>query len=76
MEAFFGMRRLHICSVIRTFVDALYEFAFRFLNNPALYKPRMQLYASLIQNKIGIVDNVWGFIDGTLRKTCRPTRHQ
>ena len=76
MEAFFGMRRSHICSVIRTFVDALYEFAFRFLNNPALYKPRMQLYASLIQNKIGIVDNVWGFIDGTLRKTCRPTRHQ
>lgn len=76
MESYFGMRQSHMCAVIATFVNVIYNFAFRFLNNPALHKPRMPLYASLIQRKIDVVDNVWGFIDGTLRKTCRPTYHQ
>jgi nuclease HARBI1 len=76
IEAFFGMRKSHISAVVQTFVDSLYLFAFRFLNNPAIYKPRMPDYAAMIKTKIGIVDNVWGFIDGTLRKICRPTYHQ
>ena len=76
METFFGMRRSHICATISTFVDALYNFSFKFLNNPVIYKPRIPMYAALIEQKIGIVNNIWGFIDGTLRKTCRPTAHQ
>jgi nuclease HARBI1 len=76
MESFFGMRKSHISASIGTFVNVLYDFAYRFLNNPTIYKPRMPAYATLIQAKIGIVDNVWGFIDGTLRKICRPTYHQ
>jgi hypothetical protein len=40
-EAFFGMRKSHISAVVQTFVDSLYLFAFWFLNNPAIYKPRM-----------------------------------
>jgi hypothetical protein len=76
METFFGMRRSHICATISTFVNVLYNFSFKFLNNPAIYKPRMPMYVALIEQKIGIVDNIWGFIDGTLRKTCRPTAHQ
>jgi hypothetical protein len=70
METFFGMRRSHICATISTFVDALYNFAFKFLNNPAKYKPRMPMYTALIEQKIGFVDNIWGFIDRTLCKTC------
>jgi nuclease HARBI1 len=76
MKTFFGMRRSHICATISTFFDALYNFSFKFLNNPAIYKPRMPMYAALIEQKIGIVNNVRGFIDGTLCKTCRPTAHQ
>lgn len=76
MEAFFGMRKSHISAAIGTFVSVLYNFAYRFLNNPAIFKPRMPVYAALIKAKIGIVNNVWGFIDGTLRKICRPTYHQ
>ena len=41
METFLGMRRSHICATISTFVDALYNFSFKFLNNPAIYKPRI-----------------------------------
>ena len=76
MEGFFGMRKSHISAAIRTFVDVLYLFAYRFLNDPSIYKPRMPVYASLIEAKIGIVNNIWGFIDGTLRKICRPTYNQ
>lgn len=33
----------------------------------------MPYYATLIEARTeGLVDNVWGFIDATLRKTCRP----
>ena len=70
MEGFFGMRKSHISAAIRTFVDVLYLFAYRFLNDPSIYKPRMPVYASLIEAKIGIVNNIWGFIDRTLRKIC------
>jgi hypothetical protein len=49
METFFGMRRSHICATISTFVDALYNFSFKFLNNPAIYKPRIPMYAALIK---------------------------
>jgi hypothetical protein len=67
MEGFFGMRKSHLSAAFRTFVDVLYLFAFTFLNDPSIYKPRMPVYASLIEGKIGIVNNIWGFIDGTLR---------
>jgi nuclease HARBI1 len=36
----------------------------------------MPYYAALIHGKCGLVDSVWGFIDGTLRKICRPTYFQ
>jgi hypothetical protein len=37
----------------------------------------MPYYAELISQKAGnAVQNVWGFIDGTLRRTCRPSRFQ
>jgi hypothetical protein len=39
MEGFFGMRKSHLSAALRTFVDALYLFAFRFLNDPSIYKP-------------------------------------
>ena len=37
---------------------------------------RVELYASNVKDEIGLLDNVWGFIDGTLRKTARPTYFQ
>lgn len=64
MEAFFGMRKSHISAAIGTFVSVLYNFAYRFLNNPAIFKPRMPVYAALIEAKIGIVNNVWGSLTG------------
>ena len=37
----------------------------------------MPYYAMLIQQKIeGLMDCIWGFIDGTIRRTARPLYHQ
>jgi nuclease HARBI1 len=76
MEIFFGMRKSHLCAVFKTFVNAFYSFAHRFLNNVSIWKDRMPGYAALIVAKNGIAANVWGFIDGTIRAICRPTYHQ
>ena len=36
----------------------------------------MTYYADRVYAKCGLVQSVWGFIDGTLRKTCRPSFFQ
>ena len=45
--------------------------------NPEIWHPRMPYYAELISNKTGgVARDIWGFIDGTIRKTTRPIYHQ
>ena len=36
----------------------------------------MEYYAEKINEKSNLINNVWGFIDGTIRKTCRSTYFQ
>ena len=36
----------------------------------------MELYTDKVKDNSGLLENVWGFIDGTLRKTARPTYYQ
>ena len=76
MEVFFGMRHVHIGCVIDTFSDALCTLALTYLSNPLLLSPRFPIYAEKIHLKCGLLDRVWGFIDGTIRQTCRPTYFQ
>lgn len=44
-------------------------------NNP-ISEARLEQCAQVIHEKGAPLDNVWGFIDGTVRSICRPTRHQ
>ena len=76
MEQFFGFRRSKISAGIRAMVDAMYSLAVQYLDNPTIFHHRMPRYAEIINAKCGLHNNVWGFIDGTLRRTCRPTYHQ
>lgn len=77
MERKFRMRKSRISAVCVTFLDAFYEIAIRYLSDPAIFQHRFGYYASLIEQKTGfLVDRVWGFIDGKLLKTCRPSRFQ
>ena len=77
MERFFGMRKSKLSSIILTFARAIYEVANRYLNNPQIMSTRWEFLAKLVREKSnGAVHGVWGFIDGTLRKSCRPSRFQ
>jgi hypothetical protein len=77
MERFFGIRKSKLSSIIQAFTSALYEVANQYLNNPQLFSDRWPLLADLVRQKSnGAVHGVWGFIDGTLRKTCRPSQFQ
>lgn len=76
MERFFGIRKSKISAALYTIVDALYDVALPFLSNPAIFQHRFELYSQLILNKCNAAENIWGFIDGTLRKICRPTYFQ
>ena len=71
------MRKSRISAIISTFIDAFYKLALKFLSDPSIFKDRFELYARLIHEKSGVHGiDVWGFIDGTLQKTCRPSRFQ
>jgi hypothetical protein len=73
MEKVFCLRKSHLSSIIITFGDALYEVSKLYLCDPSIWHSRMPYYAWLVHNRTeGLVDNVWGFIDATFRRTCRP----
>jgi nuclease HARBI1 len=77
MESFFGYNKSKISCGIRYMVDAWHSVAVKYLDNPQIFQHRMlPYYAQLIFEKSGLVKTVWGFIDGTLRKICRPTYSQ
>jgi hypothetical protein len=76
MEDFFGFGKSKLSAGILTMVNALHSLSLRYLDSPSIYRGRMPYYAALIHQKCGLVDSVWGFIDGTLRKICRPTYFQ
>jgi hypothetical protein len=77
MEKYFGIRRSRLSAIIATFSEVFYSVALPYLSNPDIFHGHMPYYAELVSEKTGgLVDNVWGFIDGTLRKTCRPSYFQ
>ena len=76
MEEFFGMRISHLSSVLHTIVEAMYDLAVPYFTNPAIFAHKMHYYASKIYDKNGLLNNLWGFVDGTLRKTARPVYFQ
>jgi DDE superfamily endonuclease len=77
IEHKFSCRRARCSAVCGTFIDALNETALPYLTNAALFQPRFPMYADKIANKCTLAAiNIWGFIDGTLKKVCRPSKFQ
>jgi hypothetical protein len=77
MEREFSIRKSKLSVMIDTFSRALYELAVQYLQDPAIWHHRMAHYAERIHTKTGgVIDNIWGFIDATIRRTCRPVYFQ
>jgi hypothetical protein len=74
MEVKFGLCWGFISGACNTFIDALYTIAHKYMTNLCLFHHWFPVYAEKIAAKTGYAAiNVWSFIDGTLKKTCRPT---
>jgi hypothetical protein len=77
MEKFFRIRKSKLSRIISAFSNAIYEVANPLLNDPSIFSSRIPIYAAAVEHKSdGLIDVVWGFIDGTLRETCRPSYFQ
>ena len=77
MELIFGIRKSRISAIIQTFSEALYNVAINYMVNPQIWHQTMPYYSQLISDKTGgVATDIWGFIDGTIRKTARPIYHQ
>jgi nuclease HARBI1 len=76
-ERKFGMRKSHLSVIVQCFGNALFSLSQQYLFNPDIWHHRMAYYGELVALKCGhIFTNIWGFIDGTIRRTCCPILHQ
>jgi hypothetical protein len=76
-ESFFCIRKSKLSAMIRFFGEALCRLALLYLTDVSIWQPYMVHYASAVERKCGgLLPNIWGFIDGTIRRTCRPIRYQ
>ena len=77
MDHIFGMSRSKLSAIIQTFSLALYHVSMPYLSNLSIWYQQMLYYSELIKKKTGnVIDTLWGFIDGMIRKTACPLYNQ
>ena len=79
LEEMFGRPKSGLSLIINQSVEILYrahQHRFLSLDNPWLEPAQLQTYADSIFIKGAPLKNCIGFVDGTVRLICRPTRHQ
>ena len=68
-----------LCTIANTVIDMIYArfgYLLRDLNQPYLSPANLEKYADAVHSKGAALQNCWGFIDGTVRPICRPSRNQ
>ena len=79
LEAFFGRPTSALSLLINKTIRILWNNHRQRLTSfdmPWLQQDHLQLYADVIHEKGALLVSCIGFIDGTVRPICRPTRHQ
>jgi hypothetical protein len=77
MERLFCIRKLRLSAILTTFTSAMYQHCIPYFTDPSIFYHRFPLYAHLISIKSnGAATNIWGFVDGALRESCRPSKLQ
>jgi DDE superfamily endonuclease len=73
----FLMSPSKISESIKVMLFGMYAISQLYLDDISIWIPRLPLYTELISNATyGATFNVFGFIDGTLRRIARPTYNQ
>ena len=70
MNDIFGFHKCKISTGITCMTHAMHALAVQYLDNPVIFLKRRSCYAERVYQKCGLVVTVWGFIDGTLCKSC------
>jgi hypothetical protein len=78
IEERFRLNIYHLSVTLRFFFDKLYDIAILYLTDISLWEHKLPSYAHLVREKCGgdYYLNVYTFIDGTIRRICRPVRNQ
>lgn len=58
------------------FLDRRWGYLFKQIDQPWLTHDRLESYCDAVLEQTNLYDNVWGFIDGTVRPMCRPIHGQ
>ena len=64
MKHFVGSRISNLSSVLTTINVAFERLARQYLRDPYIFQSKMAYYATNINEKCDLVDNVWSFTDG------------
>ena len=78
LEPFFGRPKSTLSLIINTTLNYLYDIHGHLLinfNQPWLIN-KLQRYVDAIHQKGAPLSNCFGFVDGTVRPICKPTRNQ
>lgn len=79
MIQMFGRPVAELCMITNEILDFIYERHGHRLtewNQQLLNSENLQIYADAIYRKEAPLSNCFGFVDGTVRPICRPTKHQ
>ena len=58
------------------FIETQFSYLLNDLNQPWLSPDNLMRFAEAVHNRGAALDNVWGFIDGTVRACSRPSENQ
>ena len=75
----FGRSVPEMSMIVNQVIDYIYETHGHLVtewNNQLLHPVALQSYADAIHRNGAALDNCFGFVDGTVRSICRPTKHQ
>ena len=79
MIPYFGRPVPEISMITNTVIDYLYDTHGHRVtqwNNQFFAPDKLEVYAESIRQKGAALDNCFGFIDGTVRPICRPSKNQ
>lgn len=79
LSEFFGVSEPELSMVINKTVTILHQRWGRLLDrldSPWMTRARLDNFCHAIRRAGAPYQNVWGFLDGTINRVCRPVRHQ
>jgi hypothetical protein len=72
----FGISEPQMSLLLELVVQHIIQNFKHLLDDPSIWSTDWEYFSDVIHSKLDRYDSCWGFIDGTLRPTCRPMRRQ